>query len=504
MMLDHVPAKKIAEACLDSLNNITLEELNRYAQGHPKIKQIEDYLEDLTNQKMKEELFSDWDVCLDSKGIIRSINSFIKKWCTSPIPEAMNLMGQCDKLYGLIEHHGIPSEKLSLSDMIEREWIETCEKNDVIAYYYFTEHYTYCKYSNEAKERFLSLKEELLVDLIKHPSYYTRENMYSYISNGVLTYDDLVANSNIIDEKGFRRIKAYPHLGDEMKQLPYGPLEVEMPISGNIDILPFGVSGSGGKTSLLAALMTLFNNVDFTLQESYAANYARYLSDYMFRNALPPATDVNYIQVINTSLQGKKAFHGVSFVEFSGEKAVEIAGDNEKMFVSPNSGPNCFQLFNNNNKKILLFALDLSNNKYCQLYNDDQWVFESDVAELWSYRLSKDSDFCKKIIAIKIIVTKKDLWNITTPQQAINVITENGYKVFYDTIVDICHEHKIMEYNNFMPEVIPFSIGKFMPGYVYNFDDSDAKILLNSIRCDLDNNHKEKGIVNKIRKILKY
>ena len=27
-----------------------------------------------------------------------------------------------------------------------------------------------------------------------------------------------------------------------------------------------------------------------------------------------------------------------------------------------------------------------------------------------------------------------------------------------------------MPYNNFMPEVIPFCIGKFMPGNVYNFD----------------------------------
>lgn len=52
-MLDNVPAKTIAEACLDSSNNITLEELNRYAQGHRKIKEIEHYYEYLSEQKNK-------------------------------------------------------------------------------------------------------------------------------------------------------------------------------------------------------------------------------------------------------------------------------------------------------------------------------------------------------------------------------------------------------------------------------------------------------------------
>lgn len=507
-MLNHVPARKIAEACLDSSNNITLEELNRYAQGHPKINAIEHYLKSLSEQKAKEELFSDWEACLNSKGIIHSVNSFIQKWCTNPMTEAMNLMEQCSKLFDLIEQHGIPAEELSLSDMIEREWIDTCEKNDVIAYHYFTEHYTYCKYSNEAKEKILSLKEELLVDLIRRPSYYSREDMYSYISNGVLTYDDLVVNSNILKEEGFNHIIKYPHLRDESEQCPNCPLEVEMPISGNTDVLPFGTCGSGGKTSLLASLMTLFNNKEFVLHESLGAVYARFLSRHMFANSLPPATCVSCIQVISTSLRGNNAWHGVSFVEFSGEKAIDIAGDDETMFVSCNAGVDCFKLLNNANRKILLFAIDLSSNNKFQLYysneGDSQYVFQSDIAELWAYRLKKDKEFCKKIVAIKIVVTKKDIWNIHSSQQAINTITENGYKVFYDTIVDICHEFKIMPYNNFMPEVIPFSIGKFMPGNVYNFDDSDAKILLDSIRRDLDNNHKKKGIVNKIRKIFKY
>ena len=503
-MLDNVPAKTIAEACLDSSNNITLEELNRYAQGHRKIKEIEHYYEYLSEQKTKDELFSDWDACLNGKGIIHSINSFIQKWNTSSIPEAKNLMEQCAKLFDLIEQCGIPSEELSLSEMIEREWIETCEKNDIIAYYYFTEHYTYCKYSNEAKEKFLSLKKELLVDLIRRPCYYSREDMYSYISKGVLTYDDLVVKSKVLDDTAYKHIKIYPSLTDEVGRLPYSPIEVEMPKSNNTDVYSFGTCESGGKTSLLAAIMTLFDNKNFVLHDSYGAGYARYLSDCMFRNALPPATDQSYIQVINTSLQSENAWHGVSFIEFSGEKAQDIAEDDDPMFVSCNIGPNLMKLMNNTNKKILLFAIDPSfTKKTFSRSIFDLGLFQSDIAASWAIRLKKDKEFCKKIVAIKIVVTKKDIWNIHSSQQAINKIIEYGYKVFYDTIVDICHEYKIMEYNNFMPEVIPFSIGKFMPGHVYNFDDNDARILLDSIRRDLDYHYANKSIMNKLRAIFK-
>lgn len=347
-------------------------------------------------------------------------------------------------------------------------------------------------------------KAKLLADMKKYPCHYSREDMYTYIDCGILTYEDLVLNSNILDEKGFRHIIEYPHLVDEMEQTPICPLKVEMPTPGNIDILPFGTSGSGGKTSLLAALMTLFDNKSFVLNESSGAVYARYLSRHMFANCLPPATCVSYIQVINTSLRGNKVWHGVTFVEFSGEKASQIAGDEEAVFVSQNIGENYYDLLNNNNGKILLFAIDMSNKMQTPLYGiDDLWGYQSDVAELWADRLKKDKEFCKKIVAIKIVVTKKDMWNFQSSQQAINAIVENEYQLFYDTILKICHEYGIMEYNNFMPEVIPFSIGKFMPGNVYNFDDSDARILLDSIRRDLDYHYANQGVMNKLRRIFK-
>lgn len=503
-MLNSVPAQKIAQVCLDSSNNITFENLNRYAYGHPKIKEVEHYYrEGLTNQKTKEELLSDWNEVLATKwsaSFKETINQFIQKWAVCPLSEAMDMIWKA----------GEELEAMTELEQMEEDWAMCLSEDNILLFNDFIENFPNGKYRNEAEKMRYTLKQKLLSDLkTKYPFYYPREEMYSYISSGVLTFDDLVTNSNILSEDGYRHIKIYPHMFDESAALPAYLLEGNKAVNGNTDILPFGMSGSGGKTCLLAALMTLFDNKTFMLHESYGAVYARYLSEIMFRNCLPPATVQSYIQVINTSLRGDNDWHGVTFVEFSGEKAAEIAGDDEKMFVSGNTGNNLFNLLNNNNRKILLFALDLTNKKECLVwaggYNDEYLsVFQSDVAELWAYRLKKDREFCRKISAIKIVVTKKDIINVATCQQAINAIVDAGYKVFYDTIVEICHEYGIMEYNNFMPEVIPFCIGKFMPGDVYHFDDSDAKILLDSIRRDLDSNYSKKGITNQIRKIFKY
>lgn len=64
--------------------------------------------------------------------------------------------------------------------------------------------------------------------------------------------------------------------------------------------------------------------------------------------------------------------------------------------------------------------------------------------------------------------------------------------------IDEIFPHRLRNGQN--TESQPFSIGKFMPSDVYHFDDTDAKLLLDSIRRGLDNNSGKKSITNKILK----
>ena len=442
-----------------------------------------------------EDFYSDWEKC-QSNRTINNLNSFIKKWATCPLKEVHDIMESASAL---------------LRELVEEQWSETkwkdvCEKNEILAYHCYIEMYPNSKYKPEAEMRILSLKDELLLDMKKNPSHYKREDMYSYILNGVLSFEDLVTNTNILDDRAFHHILKYPSRMDEERCLPVSNFDNPTSPDGNVDILPFGLPGSGGKTCLFASLMTLFDNKTFFLKQCDGTEYARELSRYMIDNTFPPKTDVTYMVVTETSIKTKDRWHDVSFVDFSGEKARDIALDDEKQFVSPNIGAHCYTLMNNKNKKILLFAIDLTYPKHFVIADDgsDTQYMTQDLPSLWIQRLKVDNEFCDKIIAIKIVVTKKDLFGIKSSQQAINALIDNGYKTFYDSIVELCHKYKIMPYNNYTPEVIPFSIGRIMAGCVYNFDDSDAGILLDSIRHDLEANCSNKMVSNIIRKILKY
>lgn len=483
-MLDSESAQKIAQACLDSSSSVTFDDLKRYAHGHPKIEEIERYYwECLSEQKTKEELLSDWNNCLSIRKI-ETLNAFIAKWHKCPLTEA----------HRIFESVGNLLDELCEEYHIEKEWQEACSKHDTYIYSKFLTNYPNSKYKDEAEKRIMSLKDDLLLDMKSNPERYCREEMYWYISNGVLTYDDLVTKTGILDNSAFRHIIMFPSNIDETHCLPVCKLEYSTSPAGNVDVLPFGVPGSGGKTCLLASLMTLFDYSYFYLKECDGAEYARDIGGYLTDNKLPPKTDVTYMAIAETSIRTKNMRHEVSFVEFSGEKARDIALDDDKQFVSPNIGSRYYTLMNNNNNKILIFAIDMTNTKYVLSdYGDETCLKQNDFASLWIHRLKEDKEFCNKIIAVKIVVTKKDLFNIHTSQQAINALVDNGYKVFYDGILDLCQKYGIMPYNNFMPEVIPFCIGRFMPGHVYNFDDTDARLLLDSIRRDLDMNCGKKG-----------
>ena len=64
-----------------------------------------------------------------------------------------------------------------------------------------------------------SVKKDLLDNIKRFPSRYAREEMYGYISYGVLTKEDLVYNNDILTEEAFIHIKKYPRIVYEHQNL---------------------------------------------------------------------------------------------------------------------------------------------------------------------------------------------------------------------------------------------------------------------------------------------
>ena len=89
----------------------------------------------------------------------------------------------------------------------------------------------------------------------------------------------------------------------------------------------------------------------------------------------------------------------------------------------------------------------------------------------------------KKVVAIHVILTKSDTLGDYVDQ---NIIKEKlngqGYQAVLSDIKSICEQYDINKQTGFKVGLYPFCVGKFMPGDVYTFDETDSLKILRVIQ----------------------
>lgn len=388
---------------------------------------------------------------------------------------------------------------------IREEWINAKQENTLLSYFHFWDVHPHSDYSSEAKIRLDVLKSETIQQMRVRPNSFCREEMYEYITNGIFTYDELVIKEKLLSIDAYNHIRKYPHQRDEQSCMPVVPIDKETySKEGNTDIIFIGTCGSGGKTCLMASIMALLNKTDFKLSSvgDFDNSYAEYLADYMKSNRLPPATDQSYVQVVNTLLKVEGKEFGVSFIEFAGEQIHDMVGNTKEEGFAP-LYPNIGNIFKNNNRKILFLSIDPTSTKPCSVGgNSDFWVYQSDIYEMLVSLLKYDRRFCDKIIGMHLVITKRDLWEtkMTDNSNLNGWVHQNGYKVTWESLCNVCKENEIMQANHYTPTISAFSIGKFMIGDTYSFDDRDAKQIKNLICGDLVNYYNKDSFKDKFKR----
>lgn len=411
---------------------------------------------------------------------LKLLNCFIQKYADNPTETAQNYMAKTtDLMQAIID-----------AESARKDWIDAKQENTILGYVGFMTRHPYCEYREEAEALVRNMKGNLLSDMKRYPFKYNRELMYDYISTNALTMEDLVDTSHTLTDRAYSHIKKYPHLLDEQRQLPVSRLENPQSEGGNTDVYFFGVSGSG-KTCVLSGLMSLTGQLGFRFDPKGpggGGNYAMELRNYARTSMLPPATDQEYIQVIDGQIKDDKGFlHKISLIEMSGEKTRQFASIDNPTGLE-DLGPGASGLLSNDNNKVIFFVIDPTANEKDIILNnsagsDSVVVKQSDVLSCVSSLLSKNKALMKKVVAIHVILTKSDTLGDYIDQSVIqNILDAQGYRVVLEDIKAICTKYDINKQTGFQVGLYPFCVGRFMPGDVYTFDETDSLKILRVIQ----------------------
>lgn len=424
-------------------------------------------------------IVSDWDKILtesNSDARVVKINEFIQRYAMNPSETAQTYLNKAQK----------ELERLADEKEARKDWIDATQRNEILGYVEFITKHPYCDYREEADRRIQEMKGDLLTDMKRFPFKYNREMMYDYISTNALTMSDLVDASDTLTDRAYSHIKRYPRLIDEQRQLPVSTLTDPKSEDGNTDVYFFGVSGSG-KTCVLAGLMSLTGQLGFKFDPrgpGGGGNYAMELRNYARTSMLPPQTDQNYIQVIDGEINDEdNHLHKISLIEMSGEKTARFAAIENATDIG-DLGPGAAGLLSNDNNKVIFFVIDPTNEKNVEMgEGSQQWVMQSDVLNCVSSLLSKNKGLMKKVVAIHVILTKSDTLGDYVDRDVIQeVLNKQGYQAVLEDIKGICEQYNINKQTGFHVGLYPFCVGKFMPGDVYTFDNTDSLKILRVIQ----------------------
>lgn len=339
-------------------------------------------------------------------------------------------------------------------------------------------------------------KANLLADMKRNPCHYSREIMYEYISSGELTYNDLVSDGTILSDRAYTHILQYPRLSDEQKPLPISWSSTPYSKDGNLDVLLCGAPGVG-KRMFLSGLLSLSGQLGFWVNHrQQSGEYAMELQNYSRSSFIPSSSDEPFTKVIEATFRNDREQESpISLIEMSGHQLIKYCEDlfapaefrtEENSMRFAELGLDSDAILHNNNRKILFFFID--SKEFCDTtrsdyYKPHPYVRNCDALNILIQQFEYYPSFLRKVLGIHIVLTKSDLWGGNwTFDNLQDKLTEHGYALFIQTLKHVCLKHDINIVRGYQIGIYPFSVGKFMPGDLYEFDETDSLKILRIIK----------------------
>lgn len=343
---------------------------------------------------------------------------------------------------------------------------------------------------------YYKLRDEELAKMKENPTYYDKDELEQLLNAGIFTKWELI-DEGIMTEDSWKKMYYDLTLLSNICDLMIENPNVQT-AQDSTDVFFFGMPGAGGKTCLLMSLAGNNGKGYFMKTTDNAGKYAAGLSQYYKEGQLPDRTFGRYWAAIETVIQTENSNHKVNFVEMSGEEFIHISDNPEVSF--ENIGTSVCKLLRNDNRKIFFLHFDPTLEKIKldaiePMYDGNGEIIDERIKTKYVYGETVLSMFLSKLLApenaqtmrhvdaIHILVPKADILG-ERPQreEKAKMIIEQRYQTLREGIWHCCKHYKIRN----EPEIIPFSIGTFYIGRVFEPDPTDTLSLIDVIKDDID------------------
>lgn len=390
-----------------------------------------------------------------------------------------------------------------------------------------------------------SIKAFMLEDMKDHPNRYGREAM-NWLLMGrfddvyhiapVFTEEEILQN-RIVKREFLQHILTHPKDADDQDPLE-GTLRPEINFKSHkncTDVYFFGVPGSG-KSTVLAGLFKVSKcgNLRFkTLPHGghLGYTYANILTNYLENNLFPQRTKVKFIggqelvsaiqdednpfdsqeETSNSGEQSSDKFiqivdaeliekdlktnliesHRLSIIEMPGERTLDFAVADVKNPEEMDGllGQGTRQLFMNDNRKVFFIVIDPKPERTYQVKAEGgtSFITQRKALEDLVTFFADVPGLLEKVDAIHIILTKSDMLQNADDIDCIEKeVINKGYDGLIEDIQGLCDPSRgnINKQCNRAVHLFTFSLGKVYPGHMIEYQDYDAKKILQVIAAN--------------------
>lgn len=355
-------------------------------------------------------------------------------------------------------------------------WSECLYYNELWKYEEYKTKFPNGQHINECNAKIVEIrgkidaeKEYIIRDLKENHHDKTVEYLTKLLNEGKLTKFDLTDN-NIITQEELNTLLNPPTVNQEtLDWVDLPPLP-----PNNTDVYFFGIPASGKSCVLAGILKEADTNwkLRMKVDNKDGYQYGHFLMKAVDQGWAPPSTPTDSINFIDCEITSNSGVHPFSFLELSGEYFVRTYNKN---FQGEDTLGRDGYLYNENSKAIF-FVIDYFNGSKEKV---------SQQRELWGYILEKlkDEKIFDRTSVVKIILTKSDLMPVHPEDRedfAVQFLKDN-YGAFIGNLKTDIEKYGINKAHNYGLHVIPFSLGEFKFGKIFNYDKKSSEDLLQII-----------------------